>query len=109
MAVSVRINLSVPGKMDALLGELSAATGQSKASFVMEALTWYLPRLKALRSELASPARAPIPVPEIEAAQPEPVAVPSEVKLSRKDRRRLEREQRKLEKGTRGKTTSQIG
>ena len=43
---SVRVNLSVPADVDAVLAGLAAKTGASKASFVMQALSWYLPDLR---------------------------------------------------------------
>jgi hypothetical protein len=43
MARAVRINLSVPAAVDALLKELATATGRGKASLVMEALGYQLP------------------------------------------------------------------
>jgi len=43
MAESVRVNLSVPRSVDAVLDELAAVTGRSKASLVMEAVGYQLP------------------------------------------------------------------
>jgi len=43
MAESVRVNLSVPGAVDAVLDELATVTGRSKASLVMEAVGYQLP------------------------------------------------------------------
>jgi hypothetical protein len=48
---SVRVNLSVPADMDAILSGLAAKTGTSKASFVMQALRWYLPDLRVKLAE----------------------------------------------------------
>ena len=35
-----------------MLGDLSGASGRAQASFAVEALTWYLPRLRGLLREL---------------------------------------------------------
>jgi hypothetical protein len=43
VAESVRVNLSVPGAVDAVLEELTSVTGRSKASLVMEAVGYQLP------------------------------------------------------------------
>lgn len=43
MAESVRVNLSVPEAVDAVLDELATVTGRSKASLVMEAVGYQLP------------------------------------------------------------------
>ncbi len=43
MPKSVRVNLSVPPQIDALLTDLAALTGRSKASWVMEAIEFQLP------------------------------------------------------------------
>src|SRR5688572_5017484 len=45
MGKGVRVNLSVPGNIDALLTELAEVSGRSKASWVMEALGRYVPEL----------------------------------------------------------------
>jgi hypothetical protein len=43
MPKGVRVNLSVPPEMDALLTDLARLTGRSKASWVMEAVEFQLP------------------------------------------------------------------
>lgn len=43
MAESVRVNLSVPGPVNAVLDELALVTGRSKALLVMEAVGYQLP------------------------------------------------------------------
>lgn len=104
---SVRVNLSVPARLDELLSFLSQRTGHSKASFVMEALNWYLPRLEELavqfgRSVAAevtqTPAISPPPMVKATAKAPH-LAAQTE---SRADRRRREKELRKLAKRNHG-------
>ena len=41
---NVRLNLSLPKEIDRCLSELARATGRTKASFALEALTVQLPR-----------------------------------------------------------------
>jgi hypothetical protein len=47
-----RLRLFMPDEMDALLVQLASLTGRSKASFALEALSWYLPKLHALAVDL---------------------------------------------------------
>lgn len=110
---SVRVNVSVPGRVDALLRDLHELTGQSKASFVVEALTWYLPRLSVLRDRLQNPAVVLDLNREPRGVMVDPLDEQEEVgeaylqhtgeagapaPLSRAERRRQEREERKLQK-----------
>jgi len=90
---SIRVNLSVPRKVDAVLTGLAEATGASKASFVMQALLWYLPELRAKLAEYDAHKGALEPSKRVEQAPPPPA--PPAVKLSRAERRRAEREARK--------------
>ncbi|MBV8030632.1 MAG: hypothetical protein JO035_03910, partial [Betaproteobacteria bacterium] len=48
---SVRVNLSVPAEIDAVLAGLAERTAASKASFVMQALQQYLPVLRRTLAE----------------------------------------------------------
>lgn len=56
---SVRMKVSVPLELEGLLVELAQLTGRSKASYALEALTWYLPRLLALRDDLRALKKQP--------------------------------------------------
>jgi len=100
-STSVRVNLSVPGKVDAVLAGLAEATGASKASFVMQALLWYLPELRGKLAQFKAQKRGPEPLERVEqappAAAPPPAPTPAlpVVKLSRQQRRRAELEARK--------------
>lgn len=92
---SVRVNLSVPGGMDDVLLGLAELTGSSKASFVMEALHAYLP---ALKRRLAEHNQLRHPRPRRRQAAPAVEAPPAPqdfLHLSRQQRRKLEREQKK--------------
>lgn len=63
MSDSVRVNLTVPAKIDALLTELSAASGISKSALVMEAIGWALPHWRRqLRLYPGSASTAPEPL-----------------------------------------------
>ena len=42
MAGSVRVNLSVPARVDAVLAEVAVMTGRSKAAVIMEAVGYQL-------------------------------------------------------------------
>jgi predicted DNA-binding protein len=55
--VATRVNLSLPNELAQVLRDLSAATGRAQASYAREALTWYLPRLRALQGALARSGR----------------------------------------------------
>ena len=90
MAHSTRVNLSVPSKVDAVLVGLAEATGASKASFVMEALIWYLPKLRGKLTQLNAQKGASEPLERVKQAPPAP-ALPM-AKLSRQQRRLAERE-----------------
>ena len=92
---SVRINLSVPRGMDDVLLGLADLTGSSKSSFVMEALHAYLP---ALKRRLAEHNQLHHPRPRRRHAAPAAEAPPEPqdfLHLSRQQRRKLEREQKK--------------
>jgi hypothetical protein len=99
---SVRINLSVPGMVDALLADLSDRSGESKAALVMEALRHYLPRLHLLRDRLANPRSTREDLEKSEQLEPlfpglrtEPDAA---LPLSRQQTRKLERDAEKLQR-----------
>lgn len=92
---SIRINLSVPRGMDDVLLGLADLTGSSKSSFVMEALHAYLP---ALKRRLAEHNQLHHPRPRRRQAAPAAEAPPEPqdfLNLSRQQRRKLEREQKK--------------
>jgi hypothetical protein len=96
---SVRVNLSVPFEMDVVLLGLAELTGSSKASFVMEALHAYLPVLKrrlAEHNKLHHPQRRQVirTTATLRTSEARPEAQHS-LKLSRQERRRLERDQKK--------------
>ena len=94
---SVRVNLSVPADVDAILSGLAAKTGASKASFVMQALTWYLPTLRVKLAEFDE-VQAHIRSKQRLAANGCAVEVSYEWKLPRDERRKLERERLKAER-----------
>ena len=94
---SVRVNLSVPADVDAILSGLATKTGTSKASFVMQALNWYLPSLRVKLAEFDE-VQAHIRSRQRLAANGSAVEVSYEWKLPRGERRRLERERLKAEK-----------
>jgi hypothetical protein len=94
---SVRVNLSVPADVDAILSGLSVKTGTSKASFVMQALRWYLPDLRVKLAEFDE-VQAHIRRRQRLAANGSAVEVSYERKLPREERRKLERERLKAEK-----------
>lgn len=91
---SVRVNLSVPFETDEVLVGLAEKTGASKASFVMHALQMYLPELRKRLAEHNEVTRR---------GHGKPVAQAREMSFSeilgasmtRAQRRKLEREQRK--------------
>lgn len=97
---SVRVNLTLPGELDAVLGELAALTGRGKASFAAEAVTWYLPRLQGLLQAVQGRKASPGALGDGSGAVGEPEALLESmeaalgVKLSRDERRRLVREMR---------------
>lgn len=94
---SVRVNLSVPADVDAVLSGLAAKTGTSKASFVMQALRWYLPDLRVKLAEFDE-VQAHIRRRQRLAADGSATEVSYERKLPREERRQLERERMKAEK-----------
>ena len=83
--------------MDAILSGLAAKTGTSKASFVMQALNWYLPTLRVKLAEFDE-VQAHIRSKQRLAASACAVEVSYEWKLPRDERRKLERERLKAEK-----------
>jgi hypothetical protein len=90
---SVRVNLSVPCEMDDVLLGLAELTGSSKASFVMEALHAYLPALKrrlAEHNKLHHPQRRQATRSPVVSREPQHFP-----NLSRQERRKLERDQKK--------------
>ena len=95
-STSVRVNLSVPRPVDDVLAGLAQATGASKASFVMQALLWYLPELRGKLAQFNSQKGPSVPFERVERVkrEPAPPALPA-VKLSRAERRRAERDARK--------------
>jgi hypothetical protein len=93
-AGSVRVNLSVPAEMDAVLSELAAITGRAKASYATEALSWYLPRLYALLGELRERSTAPT-VDRLQRATGAGEKPSAAVGLSRQQKRAAERAARK--------------
>ena len=90
---SIRVNLSVPRQVDAVLTGLAEATGASKASFVMQALLWYLPELRGKLAQFNAQKGASEPLERVD-KRLLPPALP-EVKLTRAERRRAERENKK--------------
>lgn len=89
---SQRLNITIPAHFDDLLGELAELSGRSKASFVLDALAavarhWQddLERLRGISARQAEPDIA-----EEQVMLPPPA-------MSRQQRRRLERAQRKRE------------
>ena len=96
MPYSTRVNLSVPHKVDAVLAGLAQATGASKASFVMQALFWYLPELRRKLAQFEALAGGAMPEKARSVVSVSP-APKYEVKLSRAERRKAEREAKKLQ------------
>jgi hypothetical protein len=94
---SVRVNLSVAADVDAILSGLAAKTGTSKASFVIQALNWYLPTLRVKLAEFDE-VQAHIRSKQRLAASGCAVEVSYEWKLPRDERRKRERERLKAEK-----------
>jgi len=94
---SVRVNLSVPADMDTVLTGLAAKTGTSNASYVMQALRWYLPNLRVKLAEIDD-VQAHIRRRQRLAAGGSAVEVSYERKLPREERRKLERERLNAEK-----------
>jgi hypothetical protein len=102
---SARVNLSVPSRVHEVLRFLSRGTGQSKASFVMEALNWYLPRLEGLALQFGKPVATTTSSVEIAslAQAASTTANHSAPRIeSRAERRRREKELRKLAKRNHG-------
>lgn len=94
---SVRVNLSVPADVDAILSGLAAETGTSKASFVMQALRWYLPDLRVKLAEFDE-VQVHIRRKQRLAVSGCAVEVSYEWKLPRDERRKWERERLKAER-----------
>jgi predicted DNA-binding protein len=95
---SVRVNLSVPREVDDVLSGLSEKTGASKASLVMYAVQTYLPELRrrlAEHDEIKSYIRPK----HVAVTKGNPPEGSYKANLSRAERRRLEREQRKGNSG----------
>jgi uncharacterized protein (DUF1778 family) len=92
-----RLNLSLPPHFDDLLADLSEVSGRSKASFVLDAVAAFAGHWQDDLTRIrATVARQAEPMPEGD----EQVVLPPESRstLSRQQRRRWEREQRKREK-----------
>jgi len=89
MAQAVRVNLSVPAEVDAVLEALGTVTGRGKASLVMEALGYQLPYwqrfLERQKAKEIAPSRDERK--DLERRERPP--------LSRRERREMEREERK--------------
>lgn len=94
---SVRVNLSVPADVDAILSGLAAKTGTSKASFVMQALRWYLPDLRIKLAEFDE-VQAHIRRKQRQVVAGNACELSYEARLPRAERRRLERERVKAER-----------
>lgn len=104
---AVRVNLTIPGPVDAILSEFAELTGQSKSAAIATYLAWQLPHLRAwvldcrgsagpvagLRDD-PDPLPGPAPGGSDSACCEPPARFPSP--QSRADRRRREREERKL-------------
>jgi hypothetical protein len=89
MAEAVRVNLSVPAEVDAVLEALGTVTGRGKASLVMEAVGYQLPAwrrfLERQKAKGIAPSRDERK--DLERRETPP--------LSRQQRRAMEREERK--------------
>lgn len=94
---SVRVNLSVPADVDAVLTGLASKTGASKASFVMQALRWYLPDLRIKLAEFDE-VQAHIRRKQRQVVAGNACELSYEARLPRAERRRLERERLKTER-----------
>lgn len=94
---SVRVNLSVPADVDAVLSGLAAKTGTSKASFVMQALRWYLPDLRIKLAEFDE-VQAHIRRKQRRIVAGNASELSYEARLPRTERRRLERERLRAER-----------
>ncbi len=94
---SVRVNLSVPADVGAVLSGLAAKTGSSKASFVMQALRWYLPDLRIKLAEFDE-VQTHIKRRQRLADAGNASELSYESRLPREERRRLERERLKAER-----------
>ncbi len=94
---SVRVNLSVPADVDAILSGLAVKTGTSKASFVMQALRWYLPDLRIKLAEFDE-VQTHIKRRQRLADAGNVPELSYESRLPREERRRLERERLKSER-----------
>src|SRR4051812_9398453 len=89
---SVRVNLSLPPEIDVVVSRAAEVTGRSKAAIVMEALGWYLPKLRrnleTVRSSFGMEYRNPADRGEsLQADDDQPAP-----QLSRQQRRALKRE-----------------
>lgn len=104
---AVRVNLTIPGPVDAVVSEFATLTGLSKSAAIAAYLAWQLPHLAAWVADrkgsagfLAGLRDGPAPLPDLDdggsdSAPCEP-SVRGQVQESRADRRRREREERKL-------------
>lgn len=104
---AVRVNLTIPGPVDAVISDFAELTGLSKSAAVATYLAWQLPHLRAWVLDCqASAGRVagfrgdPGPLPDpvdggCDSALLEP-PVRSPSPASRAERRRREREERKL-------------
>lgn len=111
---TARVNLTLPRPVDHLVAELAAVTGQSKSSVIASYLVWQLPQLRAwldaYRGERPSPSATggslPLsPMPERQVFQDDGparfnTADKRSEELTRQQRRALERDALKAQKGT---------
>lgn len=111
MAKSVRVNLSLPPEMAAVVAEVAEATGRSAAGVVMEALAWRLPYFRtwlkeAQASVMSSPqaggvparGEAPRPAVETRSRVEAPLAQklsPAQRLMAKQQERMRERQQQK--------------
>lgn len=104
---AVRVNLTIPGPVDAAVSEFAELTGQSKSAAIATYLAWQLPHLRAWVAEcrgsgglLAGRRGDPAPLPDPEAGDSDSEPCEPLQRLpggeSRAERRRREREERKL-------------
>lgn len=101
---SARVNLTLPGPVDELLGKVADATGLSKSAAIAAFLTMHMPGLKRWLATVDAPrplVSPPLPVATGRTASgrllkpARPLVRPV---MSRPERRQLEREQRKAER-----------
>lgn len=93
MEGSVRINLSVPSEVDAVISRLAEATGRSKAAVIMEAVGYSLAQWKAYLRNLDRVERAGVVADQ--KAEESPAPAPYSPPESRQVRRAQERERKK--------------